>query len=179
MMGFPDESQSVTEAMLPKITPEFPNEAQLTAYGDFAFLYLRSDHHRDFPLHIARRMIQPPIDLGFFKTFRFDGVPRFGITWAMLSPVAEEKFIAGEMLEPREWRSGGQMWVMEIIAPYGQRCAVQAVNWLRKSVPEPVKTVRYMRMDPDHKAHKIIEISRGAGAIRGAVRLPFVNKTED
>lgn len=83
---FIDESQLTTEPALRKPTPKLPNEAQLTAYADFAFLYLRSEHHRDIPWHLARRMIQPPIDLGYFKTFRFDGVPRFGIIWTMLSP---------------------------------------------------------------------------------------------
>lgn len=57
-------------------------------------------------------------------------------------PPAETKFIAGELLEPREWRSSGQMWVMEIIAPYGQSSAV--------------KTVRYMPKDADHKAHEAL-----------------------
>ena len=149
-------------------TPEHPTAAQLEAYGDFAFLYLRSETHKTVQLQIARRMIQPPIDLSFYKLFRFDGVPRVGITWAFLGPEQERRFLDGELLEPAEWRSGPRMWVMEIIAPYGQKSGGMAMNWLRKSLPQKIKRVRYMRLGRDGRSKRVIEVNRGAGKIWGA-----------
>lgn len=149
-------------------TPEFPTQDQLRAYGDFAFLYLRSDFHRNLPLHLARLGIQPAIDLGYYKVFHVDGIPRYGVTWAFLSDEAEEKLKAGQVLAPAEWRSGPNMWVIEIIAPYGQGSAAAVVKWLRHNLPEQVQTVRYLRVDADRNVNRVVEINRKNGAHCGA-----------
>ena len=152
--------------------PEFPTEEQLRAYGDFAFLYLRSDHHRKVPMEAARLAIQPPIDRMQFHLFRFEGVPRYGVTWAFLSPEAERKLLTQAALLPAEWNSGPQMWVIEIIAPYGQGTAAQVVKWLKNNLGENVSSVRYMRVDAQHKTRKILEISRIKGTRWGARYIP-------
>ena len=60
--------------------------------------------------------------------FRREGVPRSAVTWAFLSPDAERRFAAGETLRPRDWNSGPQMWVMDIVAPYGQGTGAHAMK---------------------------------------------------
>ena len=151
--------------------PEHPTEAQRLAYGDFAFLYLRSDFHRKVPLHLARLNIQPPIDLGFSKLFHIEGVPRFGVTWAFLGEEAEAKMMRGEALAPADWRSGPNMWVIEIIAPYGQGTAASVVRWLRHNLPDRINTVKYLRIDPEVGVKRVIEVNRVKGAHWGAHRL--------
>jgi cytolysin-activating lysine-acyltransferase len=115
-------------------------------------------------MHLARLAIQPPIDLLQYKIFRFDGIPRYGVTWAFLSRDAERKVIEGLVLEPKEWRSGNRMWVMEIIAPYGQGTAKEVVLWLKRSLPEEINRVRYLRVGGDHLLQKVIEVRRIDGA---------------
>ncbi len=145
-------------------TPEHPSAAQLQAYGDFAFLYLRSDHHRNVSLSQARLALQPAIDLMQYHVFRFEGVPRFGLTWAFLNEDTERKIVTGEQLQPADWRSGDRMWVIEIIAPYGQGTAAEVVRWLKRSLPKQINTVRYMRVQEDHRFEKVIEVRRISGA---------------
>lgn len=154
-----------------EIDAENPTEEQLQAYGALAFLYLRTDHHRDVPMRLARRMVQPPIDLGFYKVFYIDDVPRYAVTWAFLSEEAESKVMRGELLLPSEWRSGDRMWVIEIIAPYGQGTAAHVVKWLRHSLPDTIKKVRYLRADSQHKMTRVIEVTRVQGPRWGARKL--------
>lgn len=155
-------------ARLSQPTPEFPTQDQLRAYGDFAFLYMRSDFHRDVPLHLARLAIQPAIDLGFYKVFHNDGIPRYGVTWAFLGPEAEARLTRGEVLKPAEWRSGPNMWVIEIIAPYGQGTAAAVVKWLRHNLPDGIQTVKYQRIDRDTGVKRVIAVNRVKGAHWGA-----------
>ena len=157
---------------IPNPTPEFPTQEQLRAYGDLAFLYLRSEMHRDVPLHLARLAIQPAIDLSFYKVFHNDGIPRYGVTWAFLSPEAEAKVARGELLQPSEWMSGDQMWVMEIIAPYGQGTAAAVVKWLKQNLPEKVSSVRYQRVDPKSGVVKVLEVTRMRGTQWGTRIVP-------
>lgn len=147
-----------------KPKPENPSEAQLRAYGGFAFLYLRSEHHKHVPLQAARLAIQPPIDLLQFQLFHHNDVPRCGVTWAFLDRTAEGKLVSGETLLPAEWRSGSQMWVIEIIAPYGDGTAAEVVRWLKRALPPSIDSVRYLRVGSDHRPSKVLEVRRIDGA---------------
>lgn len=152
--------------------PENPTQAQRLAYGDFAFLYMRSNHHKNVSLHLARMSIQPAIDLGFYKIFHIDGMPRYGVTWAFLSEAAEAKLMRGEILAPAEWRSGNRMWVIEIIAPYGQGTAAAVVHWLKRSLPDTIDKVRYLRSQSDNALKRIVEVNRMNGTQWGARLVP-------
>ena len=157
-------AQSNAQSPAPEPDPENPTEAQRLAYGDFAFLYMRSEFHRNVPLHLARLSIQPAIDLGFYKIFHIDDIPRYGVTWAFLSEATEAKLMRGEMLAPADWRSGNRMWVIEIIAPYGQGTAAAVVHWLKRSLPETISRVRYLRSDAGRNLTRIVEVNRIKGA---------------
>lgn len=159
-------------------TPEYPTKAQIAAYGAFAFLYLRSDQHRDVPMHLARLAIQPAIDLGFFKIFEHEDVPRAAVTWAFLDRDAERRMVAGELLKPQDWVSGDVMWVREIIAPYGKGTAAAVVRWLQRSVPDRVSRVRYLRIDPGHQRRRIVEITRHGSGF-GARAVPAAHILND
>jgi hemolysin-activating ACP:hemolysin acyltransferase len=144
--------------------PENPTEPQLRAYGDFSFLYLRSEFHKNIPMHMARLALQPAIDLNQFRIFRIDNVPRYGFTWAFLSPEVERKIVAGKVLTPSEWLSGKQMWVIEIIAPYGEGTAASVVHWLKRNLPKNIDSVRYMRVAADPAKNRVFDVRRINGA---------------
>jgi len=153
------------DARLPKgrTDPENPDRSQLAAYGALAFLYLRSERHRGVSLSAARLAIQPAIDLRFNHILEVDGVPRAAVTWAFLGPEAEAKLKAGQRLMPKDWVSGEQMWLLDIIAPYGQGTAAHVVRWLRHNVPSTVETLKYMRIGRDNRPSKIVQIRRLTG----------------
>ena len=141
-------------------TPEFPSPGQLRAYGDMSFLYLRARAFQNMPVSLLRRILQPPIDLGFLQVFRFEDVPRCAITWAFLSPEVELKLISGQVLEPKDWLSGNQMWMLHLVAPYGGTSVRDTARWLKDNIPEDVPSVRYIRVDSEGILERIVEISR-------------------
>lgn len=98
--------------------PEYPDEAQIRAYGALSFLYMRAGKYDRISLQDIRRLIQPPVDLRFYHIQDIEGVPRAAITWAFLSAEAEARLIAGQPVAPRDWASGPKAWIMELVAPY-------------------------------------------------------------
>ncbi len=97
---------------------EAPSEDTLRAYGDAAFLYMRSPRHQDMPLKSFRESVEPPLILGQYRIFGFDGVPRGMFTWAWMSPEAEREYVCGGALRPEDWRSGDRLWIIDLVAPY-------------------------------------------------------------
>ncbi|WP_050529103.1 toxin-activating lysine-acyltransferase [Pseudaestuariivita atlantica] len=135
-----------------------PTAEQIALYGAFAFLYMRSSSHSGVPIGAARLGLQPPVLLGYCRIFHDqNGVPRAGLTWAMLSDEVEEKFLRGEPLTMGDWTSGSNFWVMEIIAPFGRPGGAQVMNWLRMEMPKHVTRVRYVRQGMNGKPHRVIE----------------------
>lgn len=97
---------------------EMPSEEKLRVYGDLMFLAFRSQRHRAMNVQTLRAYLEPPIELGQFRVFRFDGVPRAMYTWARLDRQAERKLVNGDRLAPDDWRSGDRLWIVDLIAPY-------------------------------------------------------------
>lgn len=145
---------------LPKPTPEYPTESQLKAYGDLMFLFMRISRYERLPLRLVRRCIQPPIDLNFYRVFYLDGFPRAAITWSFLGPEQERKFVSGELLEPSDWLSGKQLWIADVLAPYGRGTGGQVLKWLRATLSREHRIVRFLRVDDDLKIQRIVESER-------------------
>jgi cytolysin-activating lysine-acyltransferase len=97
---------------------ELPTPDRLRVYGDMLFLAFRSQRHAGMTTAALRAWFEPPVELGQFRIFRFDDVPRGMYTWARLDCAAERKMIEGGTLTPEEWRSGGRLWIIDMIAPY-------------------------------------------------------------
>lgn len=110
---------------------EMPSEDKLRVYGDMLFLAFRSQRHSQMSISTLRTYFQPAVELGQFRVFRFDGVPRGMYTWAFLTPESERKLIAGEPLDHAEWCAGERLWIMDIIAPY-RGLTQSIVRWIMK-----------------------------------------------
>jgi cytolysin-activating lysine-acyltransferase len=97
---------------------EAPGAEKLRVYGDLLFLAFRSKRHRTMNVATLRSYIEPAVELGQFRIFRFDDVPRGMYTWAHLNPDTERKLIEGRPLAPEDWNSGPRLWIVDMIAPY-------------------------------------------------------------
>lgn len=97
---------------------EAPSAEKLRVYGDMMFLAFRSPRHRAMPLGTLKTYIETPIELGQFRIFRFDDVPRAMYTWAFMNEAAERKLVEGIPLVPEDWNSGERLWIIDLIAPY-------------------------------------------------------------
>ncbi|KNG95377.1 toxin-activating lysine-acyltransferase [Pseudaestuariivita atlantica] len=153
-----------------QVNSEFPTPERLRAYGDLCFLYFRSDAHRDKSFGLMRWIVQVPVDLGQYKIMYATDIPRAGFTYAMLDDAAEQKLLGGTALQPAEWRSGRQMWIMDVLAPYGQGSAQQIIRWIRHHTAPDITSIRTLRPNPGGGT-RIVEHTRIDGARWGARKI--------
>lgn len=147
------------------ITPEYPDEDQQRTYGALCFLYMRAAKYDAIALRNMRRLMQPPIDLRFYKVLYLDDVPRAAITWAYLTEEAERKLlITGEAIAPADWAGGQNLWLMEVIAPYKEgNLGAQLTKRFLAAVKPPHDTVRFARFASPGKLKHVVEYYRADG----------------
>lgn len=138
-------------------SPEFPSREKLAVYGDFMFLALRSPYHAPMPLTGMRDVFETPIQLGQFRVFRFDDVPRALITWAKLDHDAEQKYLRGEVLAPSDWTSGDRLWLIDFIAPY--KGLTRGISrWIMKPGNFTTGAYYFRRTHADQSTRKIMRV---------------------
>lgn len=140
-----------------------PGAERLRQMGELTYLFFRNPIFANLPLHQARRQIQPPVDLDQFVIFRDGERPRAAITWAFLSEAAEARFLATKPLEPREWRSGTRMWVMDMISTFPNSGGAKAARWFLNSIPGHVKRLSWIRAGGDSGSRKRLDLTREDG----------------
>jgi len=136
---------------------EVPSAEKLRVYGDMMFLAFRSARHARMPVATLRAYFEPPVELGQFRIFRFDDVPRAMYTWAHLTHSAERKLLAGKPLSPEEWCSGDRLWIMDIISPY--RGLTQSISrWIMKRGNFTETEFLFRRVKDTNTTRKIVHV---------------------
>jgi len=136
---------------------EFPSRDKLAIYGDFLFLTLRSQRHAAMTMAVMRESMEPPIELGQFRIFRFDDIPRGLFTWARLDAEAEAEFVRTGRIDPNAWASGDRLWIVDLIAPYHGLAGGMA-RWIRQPGNFTDGMFRFQRFENDKKPPRIVEI---------------------
>lgn len=136
---------------------EFPDAGKLRVYGDIAFLAFRSPRHQAMPLGVLRESVEPPVELGQFRIFRFDEIPRGVFTWARLDAAAEREYLTRGRLDPNAWNSGDRLWIIDLIAPY-RGLAQGMVRWITKPGNFTDKDFRFRRVEGRDRTRKIVHI---------------------
>jgi len=107
------------DVIAPGLLGEPCDEAQ--ALGAAVWLWMHSVSHRNAPLHALSALLLPAIKHRQFVLASEQGKPVFFLTWAMLSPEAERRYLANAPITMPEadWTSGERMWILDWIAPFG------------------------------------------------------------
>jgi cytolysin-activating lysine-acyltransferase len=93
----------------------------------------RSIAHRHIFVADLEWMVIPPIELGQFRMYRRESMPLAFASWALVSEETEKRLASGmARLAPTEWRNGDRLWLVELLAPFGNTDAV--LDDLKKSV---------------------------------------------
>ncbi len=140
---------------LPEI--ETPNAERLRAYGDMMFLAFRSPRHMRMPVAQLRDYLEPPLLLGQYRLFRFDGVPRGLYTWGWLGAEAERRLIGGSPLRLEDWSSGERLWIVDIMAPY-KGLTASMVRWIMQKGHFTDEEFFYRRVGKDNRTRRIVHI---------------------
>ncbi len=98
---------------------------KMALYGQALWLLGRSPAHRNLFILDLDWLILPPIALGQCRLWRQQGVPVGFASWAYVTTEVSQR-IQSEMnagrvpkLAPQEWRCGEQVFLMDMVAPFG------------------------------------------------------------
>lgn len=115
------------DLMGPGMTARSWNEAEILGAG--AWLFSQSPKHREMPLHVFSCQLLSAIEHRQFLLGSRAGEPLFYLSWAKFDVDAEARFLqhGAVALAPRDWDSGGRLWIIDWIAPFGHTATMAKI----------------------------------------------------
>lgn len=127
-----------------------------TVLGEIIWLMTRSNNHRYFFISDLEWMVLQPVSLGQFRVFHGEEFPVGVFFWAYVNEEVDKRLSEGIVrLSPEDWKSGDQLWLVDVIAPFGN--VQQMIDDLIKNV-FPKKTFKYLQRND--KGELIVETSK-------------------
>lgn len=118
--------------------------------GTVSWLMLAAPGTRHALLSDLEWRVMPPLMLNQAKVYLRDETPVAFVSWARLSPEVAQRFRRmPHRLTPADWRSGDEVWVVDLLAPFGG--AKEVIKDLRESVL-PGQVVRQLALAGDFEA---------------------------
>ncbi len=118
--------------------------------GTVSWLMLAAPGTRHTLLSDLEWRVMPPLMLDQAKVYLRDETPVAFVSWARLSPEVARRFRRmPHRLTPAEWRSGDEVWVVDLLAPFGG--AREVMRDLRENVL-PGQVVRQLALAGDFEA---------------------------
>ncbi len=119
---------------------------RLPAFGPVIMLYLQSAHRRFQFISDLEWLLIPPLMNRQCKLFMKKSYPFAFVSWAFLNEEAENRLVLnGGKLRPQDWKSGENLWLVDIVAPFGGADKVLADLQQNEF---PGKTIRILVPDP-------------------------------
>jgi cytolysin-activating lysine-acyltransferase len=126
---------------------------KLPMLGPVAWLMMQQGATRHAFLSELEWRVLPPLVLEQAKLYMKDTMPIAFVSWAKLSADAAERFRQPpHRLGPADWMSGDQVWIVDLVAPFGN--AAEVLKDLRENV-FPSATLRQLAPVPDGPARVI------------------------
>lgn len=103
-------------------------------HRDLGYMVSLSSHspqHNDYSIYDIGRLYWPPLTLDQYRVFMASEYPEgflsprddwaIGfVTWAMMSPDSVKAYATGSRkLTPDDFHSGAELWVIDMVAPFG------------------------------------------------------------
>lgn len=65
--------------------------------------------------------VMPPIILDQCRLYTRSQIPFAFVTWAKVSDEVQQRLLLGQpKIAPHEWQSGSNVWLLDIVTPFGQ-----------------------------------------------------------
>jgi cytolysin-activating lysine-acyltransferase len=95
--------------------------------GEIAWLMTQSPRHKSIPLGDLEWLLMPAILLRQFRIFYHGEQPVGVALWALADELVAQRIDAGDRrLTAVEWKSGTNMRIIELVAPFGGEVEMQA-----------------------------------------------------
>jgi cytolysin-activating lysine-acyltransferase len=97
-----------------------PPKTVAQVLGEITWLMTQSPRHKSVPLGDLEWLLMPAILLRQFRIF-YKGEQPVGVAlWALVDDLVAKRIDAGDRrLAAVEWKSGSQMRIIEVVAPFG------------------------------------------------------------
>lgn len=126
---------------------------KLPLLGPIAWLMMQQGATRNLLLADLEWRIMPALVLDQARLHMRDESPLAFVTWAKLSPEAAERYrCAPHRLTPADWKSGDQVWIVDLVAPFGG--AREVIDDLKEKL-FPRQAIRQLAPSPDGPAEFI------------------------
>lgn len=123
---------------------------KLPLLGPMTWLMLQQSGTRNILLGDLEWRLMPALVLDQARLHMRDESPVAFVTWAKLSPeVAERYRQPPHRLAPSDWKSGEEIWIVDVVAPFGG--GAEAIKDLKEKV-FPGKTLRQLAPLPEGPA---------------------------
>jgi cytolysin-activating lysine-acyltransferase len=111
-------AEPVTDHAHAKTAP--PSKTVAQVLGEIAWLMTQSPRHKAMPLGDLEWLLMPAILLRQFRIF-YSGEQPVGVAlWALADELVARRIDAGDTrLAAVEWKSGNNMRIIDIVAPFG------------------------------------------------------------
>jgi len=120
---------------------------RLPAMGPVLMLYMQSGHRRFHFIGDLEWLLMPPLMLKQCKLYIEKEFPIGYVSWAFLSPEVEKRLVqSGGRLSAGDWNSGDNLWMVDIVAPFGN------VERILKDVRLnlfPTRKIKLLTPDPE------------------------------
>lgn len=123
--------------------------------GNAVWLLTQTPTHKHLFITDLEWLVIPPVALDQFRLWRQGNLPVAFATWAYLSEEAEERLKQGvRRLSPMDWKSGENLWLMDMIAPFGG--SEEAMKELREKIL-PGKKIKTLQPAPSGEGMAVVE----------------------
>lgn len=93
---------------------------KLPVLGPALWLMMSNQATRHTLLSECEWRLMPPLALDQMKLYLQDEKPVALATWARISPAVAERYrVSPHHLSPADWQSGDQIWLVDVITPFG------------------------------------------------------------
>lgn len=115
--------------------------------GEVVWLMSQSPLHKQFFVSDLEWFVMTPILLQQFRIFYAKDRPMGVVLWARVNDEVAGRLQAGTTkLRPQDWKSGDQLWAVEVMAPFGG--AEEMIKDLKANV-FPAETLRFVAVTKD------------------------------
>lgn len=92
-----------------------------SALGQAVWLMTMDKRYRDLPIREIERIAATPIFLRQFKIYSKGKSPVAFLSWAQVTDAVKAKVEVGTPLELKDWRSGENLVVVDVVSPFNPR----------------------------------------------------------
>ncbi len=106
---------------------------KIPVLGAVAWLMMQQPGVRNTLLSELDWRVMPPLVLEQAKLYMRESAPIAYVSWAKLSDAVAQRYVAGpHQLMASDWKSGEQVWIIDLIVPFGG--AAEIMKELRETV---------------------------------------------